>query len=234
VEQRYDRLWRRAVKDGTSTEFPTTSAVLTARALPALRLLSVTRVVQDPGDPPVRRPALPVAYDRADARIYANPRALPRAGVVDAQQVVPAGDAELDAVLRPGFDGRRTLVTSRPLPGLRAEPGDGPAGSARIVRYEPERVVVEATARRPGALVLTDLHYPGWKATVDGEPADLHRVNWLLRATTLPAGRHTVELRYEPASWRIGWIVSLVAALALTATLVAGIRSRRGRAPASP
>ena len=54
VEQRYDRLWRRAIKDGSSTEFPTSSAVLTAEALPALRLLSVTHLVQDPGDPPVR------------------------------------------------------------------------------------------------------------------------------------------------------------------------------------
>ena len=49
---------------------------------------------------------------------YATPRPLPRAGVVDAQRVVKGEDAQLDAVLEPGFDGRRTVVTGAPLPGL--------------------------------------------------------------------------------------------------------------------
>jgi hypothetical protein len=229
VEERHDKLWRRAVKDGGPTDFPTSNAVLTAASLPALRLLSVTDVVQDPAERPIRDPALPIAYDGRDARIYANPRALPRAGVVDAQQVVAGDEAELSAVLDPTFDGRRAVVTSRALPGLATAPRPGAPGRARIVRYEPERVVVEARARRPSAVVLTDAWYPGWKAEVDGREADVHRVDWMLRGVTIPAGRHTVELRYEPASWRIGWIVSLVALVALAT--VAGLAvSRRGRA----
>ena len=232
VEERYDRLWRRAIRTGSPTEFPTASAVLTARSLPALRLLSVRYVVQDPGDRPIHHPRLPVVYDGPDARIYETPEALPRASVVDAQRTVPAGDAELDAVLRPGFDGRRTLVSSLPLPGLRDAPGRGEAGSARIVRYEPERVVIEATARRPSELVLTDLHYPGWRVTLDGRPADLHRVDYLLRGTTLPRGRHRVEFRYEPVAWRVGWIVSLAALLVMGGAVVVGLRARRRRTTA--
>jgi hypothetical protein len=227
VEERYDALWRRAVVDGGPTDHPTSQARLTERALPAFRLLSVTDIVQDPEDPPVRDPALPIAYDRRDLRIYANPRALPRAGVVDVQRVVASEEAELDAVLDPGFDGRRTVVTSTPLPGLRTGPPGAPAGSARIVAYEPERVVVEGTARRPGELVLTDLHYPGWKVELDGESAPLHRVNYLLRGTSLPAGRHRVEFRYEPATWRLGWIVSLVALAALGGAVAVAMRRRR-------
>jgi uncharacterized membrane protein YfhO len=75
--------------------------------------------------------------------------------------------------------------------------------------------------------VLTDLHYPGWKATVDGERADMHRVNYLLRGTTLPAGRHRVEFRYEPASFRVGWIVSVLALAGLVAAVAVGLRRRR-------
>jgi uncharacterized membrane protein YfhO len=118
-------------------------------------------------------------------------------------------------------------VTGQPLPGLADGTGRDPAGSAQIVSYEPERVVVEATARRPGELVLTDLHYPGWKVELDGEPADLHRVNYLLRGTTLPAGRHRVEFSYEPTSYRVGWIVSLLALGALIAAVAVGVRRRR-------
>ena len=227
VEKRYDALWRRAVVDGGPTDHPTSQARLTERALPAFRLLSVTDVVQDPDDPAVRDPALPLAYDRRDLRIYDNPRALPRAGVVDVQRVVATEEDELDAVLRPSFDGRRTVVTSTPLPGLRRGAPGRAAGRARIVAYEPERVVVEATARRPSELVLTDLHYPGWVVEVDGESADLHRVNYLLRGTSLPPGRHRVEFRYEPAAWRLGWIVSLVALAALAGAAAVALRGRR-------
>jgi hypothetical protein len=236
VEKRYDTLWRRAVKDGGPTETPTTAAVLTERALPAFRLMGVTAIAQDPADPVVRRPRLAVAYDEEDLRIYANPRAMPRVAVVGGQTVVDGEDAELDAVLEPGFDGRRAVVTSTPLPGLASAPAPGPAGTARIVSEEPERVVVEAVARRPAELVLADLHYPGWKVTLDSAEAPLHRVDYLLRGTTLPPGRHRVVFSYEPLSWRIGWIFSLVALAGLAAALVAGARGRRRATsyPAAP
>ena len=228
VERRYDTLWRRAVLD--DGDFPTTNARLTNRSLRAFSLMSVLDIAQDPDERPLDDPPLALAYDRSDLRVYANRAALPRAGVVDAQQVVPGEQAQLDAVLDPSFDGRRTVVTPVSLPGLRASPGRGRAGTARIVRNEPERVVVEASARRPGELVLTDLHYPGWKATLDGEDADLHRVDYLLRGTTLPPGEHRVEFRYEPASWRMGWIVSLVALAGLLAVIGVGLRTRGTRA----
>jgi hypothetical protein len=226
VERRYDRLWRRAILEGGPTDNPTSNARLTARALPAFSLLSVTDIAQDPAEPRVREPALALAYDRRDLRVYANARALPRVGVVDAQRVVPEEEAQLDAVLDRGFDGRRTVITATALPGLRPAPGRGPAGRARIVSYQPERVVVDATARRPGELVLTDVHYPGWRVTLDGEAAELHRVNYLLRGTTLPPGRHRIEFRYEPASWRVGWIVSLVALVALVAVVAPRLRGQ--------
>jgi hypothetical protein len=228
VERRYDTLWRRAVREGGPADTPTTSAKLTPQALPALRLLSVTNIAQDPDDPAVTTPRLGLAYSRDDLRIYRLPGALPRAGVVASQRVVSGDDAQLDAVLDPSFDGRRTVVTGAALPGLSDAPASAPAGSARIVEYEPEKVVVDATARRPSELVLTDVSFPGWKVQVDGKDADLHRVDYLLRGTSLPAGRHRVEFSYEPVSFRAGWIVSLAALLALAGA--AGLALRRRRA----
>jgi hypothetical protein len=232
VEERYDRLWRRAILEGGPTDNPTTNARLSREALPAFRLLSVSDIAQDPAEPRVRDPLLPLAYDRRDLRVYANPRALPRVGLVDAQRIARSEEAQLAAVLEPGFDGRRLVVTPAPLPGLRPSPGAGPAGDARIVAYEPERVVVDVVSRRPAAeLVLTDLHYPGWKVTLDGEPADLHRVDYLLRGTSIPAGRHRVEFRYEPLSWRVGWIVSLLTLAGLVVVVAGALRRRRTVAP---
>ena len=87
--------------------------------------------------------------------------------------------------------------------------------------------MVEATARRPASSCSPTSTTRAGRSTLDGEPADLHRVNYLLRGTTLPPGRHRVEFRYEPLSWRVGWIVSLLALIGLVAALVIGLRRRR-------
>jgi uncharacterized membrane protein YfhO len=95
---------------------------------------------------------------------------------------------------------------------------------------------VTATAKREGLLVVSDAWYPGWTATVDGKPADVERVNYVFRGVRVGPGAHRVEFAYRPLSWRIGWIVSLLAVLAIAAAGLAPRRLRRGarRAPAPP
>jgi hypothetical protein len=162
--------------------------------------------------------------------VYRNENALPRVFLVARQRTVGSEREALVAATAPGFDGRRVVVTERELPGLPQDDGRGSlvAGSARLVSYEPERVVARASARRPSLLVLTDLHYPGWKATVDGRDVPIERVNYLLRGVPLTAGTHEVEFRYEPGSFRAGWVISAIAGLAVLIALVLGLR-RRGR-----
>jgi uncharacterized membrane protein YfhO len=75
-------------------------------------------------------------------------------------------------------------------------------------------------------LVLTDIYYPGWKAFLDGRRVPLERVNYLLRGVAVPAGEHRVELRYEPTSFRLGWMISLATALALIGAVLFHFRRR--------
>jgi hypothetical protein len=232
TEERYERLWRRDVVPGV-IDFaqPVALAGATPAAVRAMSLLSVTDLLTEPDDPPLRAPGLRVAYRGPDATVYANDRALPRVFLVGRQRVVPGGEAQLAAATAPGFDGRRVAVTERPVAGLPREGAPTPAdpGRARLVAYENERVVAESRAPRRSLLVLTDVHYPGWKATVDGRPAAIERVNYLLRGVVVPPGTHRVEFRYEPTSWRVGWIVSLLGLLAVAVAVVAGLRTRRSR-----
>lgn len=208
VERRYDTLWRRAIAppEGDFT-VPTMRIRPDDDALRALGLLGVTQIIQPPGEP--RVPGWETSYDGPDARLYANPHALPRTWVVGATQLVPDEDAALAAILDPGFDARRTAVVERPIDGLAG------AGEAEIVRYEPDRVELSARADGRALVVLSDVHMPGWHATVDGREAPVERVDYLLRGVAVEAGEHRIVLEYRPASWRIGWIVSLVAALGL-------------------
>jgi uncharacterized membrane protein YfhO len=107
------------------------------------------------------------------------------------------------------------------------EPVEAGAGEARMVDYEAERVEVEAELERAGLVVLTDVWFPGWEATVDGEPVDVERVDFLLRGVVVPEGRHTVEFRYRPASFTVGWVVSLLALVAIAAIALTGWHKRR-------
>jgi hypothetical protein len=216
IERRYNRLWRRYVtdeEDGFAP--PTLLATTTDPALRALGLLGVADIVQPPGEPPLE--GLQTTYEGPDARIYANPHAQPRAWVVAGQRAVGGGDAQLDAIADEGFDPRREAIVDAPLDGVPPQPGT-PGGSARIISYEPDRVELTASSPGPGIAVLSDVHFPGWKATVDGREVPIERVDYLLRGVPVAAGEHRIVMTYEPWSWRAGWIVSLLAALGLLAT----------------
>ena len=231
VELRYADLWKRVITPSKDCNyaFCPESAATTPQALRALGLLGVQHLLQQPRDRPLRR--FRTLYAGRDARVYANPAALPRAFIVDRQRVVAGREAARDAIVAPGFRPRAVAVTEEAIPGLArdgaASPEPSPSGSARIARYEDERVELRTSTSRPGLLVLTDSFFPGWKATVDGEDAPVHRVDYLVRGVRVPAGRHTVRFRYEPASWRAGWIVSLVALLVVLAAVAVGLRRRR-------
>ena len=226
VERRFARLWSEnvaPVPPEPRFSFPQP----TPRALRALGLLSVSAIVADADGP--SRPGLRLTYEGSDARVYANPYALPRAFMVGAQRVV-SGDAALHAATDPGIDSTRVAITERAIEGLpRTEPATTePAGTARIASYEPERVELVATSARPSLLVLTDTYVPGWHAEVDGRDATVHRVDYLLRGVVVPPGRHRVVLTYRPASVRVGLLVSIAAALVLVLA-ASGRRLRRLR-----
>jgi hypothetical protein len=237
VEKRFDDLWRASVAPGVG-DFtqPEEFAGATPAALRALSLLSVSDLLVGPLQAiatPLHAPGLHVAYKGKDGVVYSNSNALPRVFVVDRQRTVAGDKAELAAVTAPGFNGRGVAVTDHPLPGIQQSGGTAtpPAGaSARLASYGAEKVVIDATATDPSLVVLTDSFYPGWKATVDGKPASIERVDYVLRGVSIGPGHHTIVMRYQPASWRIGWIVSLVALLGLLGALASvwiGTRRRR-------
>jgi hypothetical protein len=171
-------------------------------------------------------------YAGADARIYANPSALPRAFLVDRQVVAPSATAARDTVTGARFPAREVAVTERRIEGIgEGTEGARSPGTARIVDYEAERVTVETDSQAPALLVLTDSWFPGWKAEVDGTEADVQRVDYVIRGVSVPAGSHRVEFTYAPASWRAGWIVSGLALLVILGAAVLGWRRRSPRQP---
>jgi uncharacterized membrane protein YfhO len=96
-----------------------------------------------------------------------------------------------------------------------------------IVSYRPNAIELRAASDNSSFLLLSELFYPGWRATVDERPAPILRADYLLRSIPLPAGEHRSRLVFAPESLQLGAPVS-VSTLGVLA--VARVRARRKRA----
>jgi hypothetical protein len=160
------------------------------------------------------------AAELEDVWLYENTRALPRAWLATEIVELP-GDALLE-VIRTGLlpDGRewepRRAALVEESPGVTLG-GEEVERQARVTRHEPNRVEVRTSAPVPSVLVLSENHYPGWRAFVDGRGVETMRVDYNLRGVLLAPGEHEVQFLYRPKSVLLGLLVSLLAACALAA-----------------
>jgi hypothetical protein len=163
----------------------------------------------------------------AEFAVFENPHALPRAYRVPAAlRAPPRLRAGLRGMLSENFDPSRHVLLEEPSRELMHAAASGledSEASVRIVDYGAERVVLRTHGRHAGVVVLTDAYFPGWEATLDGAPVPILRANLAFRGVVAPAGSHTIEMRYRPASFRWGSWIAGAAALAL------GIAMFRGR-----
>ncbi len=169
--------------------------------------------------------AHPTVYSDDRVEVLENRDALPRAWIVHSAR--RASQEETLKQLNSGaVDPRETALLERPPPDL-DRPEDPSSDRANVAEYEPERIRLETTTEARGLLVLSEPYYPAWKAYVDGKPVPLYVADHVLRAVPVPAGEHTVELRYESWSLRFGMAISLITSLALLALVVARTRRRK-------
>ncbi|HET7549949.1 MAG TPA: YfhO family protein, partial [Gemmatimonadaceae bacterium] len=94
---------------------------------------------------------------------------------------------------------------------------------ANVTRYDPGHISVRLDAAAPAgsALVVSENYYPGWRATVDGEPAAVGRADYVLIGVALPAGARSIDLTFQSESYERGKTITLVAiALSILGVLV--------------
>lgn len=89
------------------------------------------------------------------------------------------------------------------------DPVTDSTATIKLTSYAPNRLLYEYQAATDQLAVFSEIYYDkGWKAFIDGQPADHFRANYILRAMKVPAGKHTVEYRFEPASFYTGNIIA--------------------------
>ncbi len=159
---------------------------------------------------------------RGDVWVYRRARALPLARLVDSYEVIGEEEAVRARLEDESFDPAETAILDHEPP---CTPGEGAAGdTARVTAHRPEYWQIETQSVEAALLVLAESAYPGWRVTVDGQPAGSLTAYGGLRAVCVPTGTHRVEWRFDPASYKIGGAISL-----LTLAL-AGIALARGEA----
>lgn len=89
--------------------------------------------------------------------------------------------------------------------------------------YQPNRLTYDVHSDKGGVVVFSEIYYPGWTATIDGEPAELGRVNYILRALNVKPGSHEVVLDFHPTSVKVTETVAYVGYVALLLIILAGI-----------
>jgi hypothetical protein len=89
------------------------------------------------------------------------------------------------------------------------------SGKVDIVQLEDTKIVMQTQSSSDSFLVASDIYYPGWEVTVDGQPSPLYRTDYVLRGLPLPAGSHEVRFEFHPKPFYTGMTITLLTALVL-------------------
>lgn len=173
--------------------------------LNALNMLNTKYVIIHPDNPPlVNTSALGNAWFVDSYRLAENPdKELEAVNNID-----PAHEAVINEKHAGRFHGINLDTTSR--------------GRIDLISYKANELVYDYETPGPKLAVFSEIYYPkGWNAYIDGEAAEHFRVNYVLRAMIVPGGNHEIVFRFEPRSYQVGNMVSLVGSIILFLVIAA-------------
>ncbi|MCW3102575.1 MAG: hypothetical protein JWO09_1015 [Bacteroidetes bacterium] len=165
-----------------------------------LNMLNMRYLIYSPEAPPIQ-----------------NRYALGNAWFVKDVQMAKNADEELEMVGE--IDPARTVVVDerykKELEGFAPKPD--PSASIKLVDYKVNDLKYESNAASEQLAVFSEIYYKDWNVYVDGEQKPYFPANWVLRAMRVPAGKHTIEFKFEPKKYYTGEKISLVSSLLLFA-----------------
>jgi hypothetical protein len=142
--------------------------------------------------------------------VVENRTVLPKAWLVPAAAPITDPQQVFAILLNPAFDPRSVAMVESPPPFPMADPNAAqplPPQGVSVSSYKGEQISVSAATPVNALLVLGEKYYRGWKATVDGKPAEIQPVDHVLRGVYLTPGEHKVEFVFDPLPFKIGkWL----------------------------
>ena len=243
--QRYDQLlryfapttdlFRRKYYAGQKVPYSNEDLV---NALHPLLNLANVRYIVCRRDISINSELYPEIYADRKFRVYENPAALPWFYLVPAYRLETESHRVVEQLARGTVDPRREVILEQEPPpfepGLPIDTGDD---LIQTREYDPQggRIILDVECRTPRLLVISDNFHPNWRAHIDGEDTPILRANYVWKAISVPAGRHTIQLSYRSKVLVVSRILSATTLLLLVGFGVSEIRRyRRGEPTGSP
>jgi hypothetical protein len=168
--------------------------------------------------------------DHRETAVYENTNARPRAWLVP--EAIAAGPEEILNAIKTSrladgrpFDPARTALVEDSRSAFSAENFDAGA-TAEVTRLSGGWADVRTSATSASFLVMSDIYYPGWGVSIDGQPAKLVLTDYTLRGVVVPAGAHRLRFTFQPASLWVGAAISVASLIALGGICVVSRRRR--------
>ncbi len=157
-------------------------------------------------------------------RVQVNDRALGNAWFIETIKIVNTNNEELEAI--DSVDLRLTAFVHKDFADLVKDFDPIKLGTIALTSYAPDELKYKSSAPSDQMAVFSEIYYgpdKGWQAYIDGKKAPHFRADFALRAMLVPAGDHEIVFRFEPTSYRIGEMISLVFSLLIIAILIFGL-----------
>ena len=180
----------------------------------AWELFAVRYVYSDWQELPVASELIDTGEDRfgpINLHRLQNPR--PFAHLVYRTEIADSDEFARELLRDPNFDPRNVIILSEMPETQLTEPKN--PGTAEVTNFRPEHMTIAVTTPENVILSLSHPDYPGWEVSLDGKPTSILRAYGALTAIAVPAGDHEINLVYNPRSYRIGALLSLVTGLGL-------------------
>ncbi len=150
-----------------------------------------------------------------------NPVAMGNAWFVNDVRAVATANEEMEALSN--VDPRSTAVVNTTQFALPKYEHDAAESSIRQTSLTSTSVTYETDNDRNALAVFSEIYYPGWRATIDGQPADILRADYVLRALPVPKGKHVIKMTFDPQSVHTTETIAYVALALLLLTFLAAI-----------
>ena len=187
-------------------------------------MLHVTHVVVQDGTPLPEGKFEQVLDAPGELALYRNNSVLPRAWLIHQVHTAANEEQAWELLQAPDFDPSRQAIVlngadSRTIATSTTTSG---TGSVQVLERTTNALTIHVQSEDPALLLLSELWYPGWRATVNGKTVSVWQTNGALRSVTVPAGESTVALWFAPDSWRIGLLSAIAGWLLLIAVFIFG------------
>ncbi len=181
--------------------------------------------LENPDGPMIRllNPSLDYRFHKIDRGYGISarqvPGSLPRFFLADRAEVVPDGEEMLRILSSKDHDPRKVLYLSedpgfdlsrKPHDKNKENPDTGGIEEIRLLEYSPDRIRLLVNTQRPCWLFLSEVYYPGWKASFDDKSLPVLRANHVFRAVPVPAGSGQLDMVFRPWSLKTGAVITLL------------------------